>query len=384
MKKEGFSDSSPGDLVEIGKDDVAFIPSPLPPEVFSSDSVAIELEKAIQSIGLLQGRGKDLPNLDLLIQPLHTLEALASSRIEGTVAEPQELAMAASQAQEKKIEFINDDTLEVLNYQHALSNAINMLPDMPISDSMIRGIHTQLLNGLSEARGARKNPGEYRKKQCHIVYDKEIRFTPPPVLEVKPAMAHLVEYINREKPFAASLIDAALIHYQFETIHPFDDGNGRVGRILIPIYLITRGMLKKERPLFYPSVAIERRRQEYIDRLLEVSRSGDWMGWIRFFLQITQETCEETLARVEKIFSLLERYKTQFSGKGQTRLPAELAEYLFERPVVSIGIVERKFKVTYPTAKRMVERLVAAKILQEFPLRRKPKLFYAPDIIALS
>ncbi|MCY4032624.1 MAG: Fic family protein [Hyphomicrobiales bacterium] len=384
MKKSGFSASSPGSLVEIGKDEVAFIPNPLPPEASSLDSIIMELEKAIQSIGLLQGRGKDLPNPSLLIQPLRTSEALASSRIEGTIADPQELAVAASQAQEEKTGFIDDDILEVLNYRHAMDNAINMLPDMPISDLMIRGIHKQLLNGLSEARGAHKNPGEYRKKQCHIGYDKEIRFTPPPALEVKPAMAHLVEYINQKKPSAASLVDAALIHYQFETIHPFDDGNGRVGRILIPIYLAARGVLERESPLFYPSVAIERRRQEYIDRLLEVSRSGDWIGWIRFFLQITWETCEDTLVRVEGIFSLLEKYKTQFSGKGHTRLPAELAEYLFEKPVVSIGSVKKEFEVTYPTAKRMIERLVEVKILQEFPHRRKPKLFYAPDIIALS
>ena len=382
MKKDGFGAFSPGDLVEIGEDGVAFIPNSLPPEIPFLDSVMVELAEAMQAIGQLQGRGKNLPNPSLLIRPLHTSEALASLRIEGAIAEPQELAMAASRAQEQKNEFIDDDILEVLNYRRALGDVINMLPDMPISDSMIRGIHKQLLNGLSKARGARKNPGEYRKKQCHIGYDKMIRFTPPPAFEVQSLMSRLVEYMNKKDSSFAPLIDAALIHYQFEAIHSFNDGNGRVGRILIPVYLAARGVLDKDFLLFCPSIAIEKRRQDYIDGLLEVSRNGDWTGWIRFFLQITREACEETLVRVEKIFFLLEDYKKRLSGKG--RFPVELAECLFEGPVVSIGSVEKKFKVTYPTAKRIVERLVEAKVLQESSHHKRPRLFFAPDIIALG
>ena len=385
MKRDGFTDASPGALRSIGAGELAFLPNPLPPPRLALESVMTELGEAMQAIGRLQGRGKDLPNPYLLIHPLRQSEALASSRMEGTIADPQDLAVAATLPQSEAPDASRDDgsTKEVLNYRIALDEAMGMLSDMPVTHSMIRGIHKRLLSGLSVARGANKSPGEYRKEQCHIGYEKNIRFTPPPALEAELAMNDLVQYIREENSSIPPLIDAALIHYQFEVIHPFADGNGRVGRILIPVFLATRGVLDKELPLFYPSMVFEKHRQEYLDRLLEVSHSGDWSGWIGFFLRVAQESCRETLLLVERIFALLEEYKQRLDGKRQMQNSIRLAEHLFQEPAVSIPRVADLCGVTYPSARRIVEHLAAAGILQELPHSR-PKLFLAPEIIRLA
>ena len=382
MKKDGFGAASPGRLLGIGDGAFAFLPQPLPPEGLSLEPVMVEMSEAMQVIGRLQGRGTDLPNPDLLIRPLHRSEALASSRMEGTIADPKELALTAAKAKPEPAEGSGDDIREVLNYGVALHEALFALAEMPITHSMIRGIHKRLLSGLSAARGARKDPGEYRRRQCHIGYENEIRFTPPPALEAEAAMDELVGYVRRQDAAIPALVDAALVHYQFEAIHPFADGNGRVGRILIPIFLAARGVLERERPLFYPSVVLERRRQEYIDRLLGVSRDGDWLGWIRFFLQVAKQGCEETLEKSERIFALLEEYKRRLADRGRSQNPVKLAESLFRQPVVSIPEVAELCQVTYPSARGLVERMMQAGILKEFPDER-PRRFFAEEVIAL-
>ena len=383
MKPDGFGASSPGKIIAIREGDYAFLPEPLPPPGLSLESVMVEMGAAMQSIGRLQGRGKDLPNPDLLIRRLRESEALASSRMEGTIAEPRDLAKAAAQAAPKKVDAGGgDDIREILNYGAALRDAMFALQDMPITHSMIRGVHRQLLSGLSAARGADKSPGEYRRKQCHIGYDKIIRFTPPPALEAEAALDALVTYIRAETPHLPPLIKIALIHYQFEAIHPFNDGNGRVGRILIPVFLAANGVLERELPLFYPSVVLEKRRQEYLDRLLAVSRDGDWLGWIRFFLEVTRESCVEALERAERIFTLLEEHKGRLADKGRSQNLVKLAEHLFQQPVVKISDVEELCDITYPAAQQIVERLVKAGILEEFPGER-PRLFVAPEVLDL-
>lgn len=382
MKPDGFGASSPGKIIAIREDDYAFLPEPLPPQGLSLESVMVEMGEAMQSIGRLQGRGKDLPNPGLLIRPLRESEALASSRMEGTIAEPRDLALAAIKKQPEKEGADGDDAQEVLNYRHALDAAAGALTEQPITHSMIRGVHRQLLSGLSAARGADKSPGEYRRKQCHIGYDKIIRFTPPPALEAEAALDELVGYVRRESSAVPALIDAALIHYQFEAIHPFNDGNGRVGRILIPLFLAMRGVLDPEMILFYPSVTLERRRQEYLDRLLAVSRDGDWLGWIRFFLEVTRESCAETLERIERIFALLEEYRGRLAGKGRSQNLIKLAEHLFSHPAVSIPLVAELCAVGYPAAQRIVERLARVGILEEISEGR-PRLFVAPEVLDL-
>lgn len=381
MKPDGFGASSPGEIIAIPGNDYAFLPEPLPPAELPLESVMVEMGEAMQSIGRLQGRGKDLPNPDLLIRPLRESEALASSRMEGTIAEPRDLAKAAAQTNPRKVD-AGDDIREILNYGTALRDAMSSLSDMPITHSMIRGVHERLLSGLSAARGANKFPGEYRNDQRHISYDKIIRFTPPPAPEAKSALDELVDYIRAPALGMPPLIDAALIHYQFEAIHPFRDGNGRVGRILIPVFLAANGVLEKELPLFYPSVVLEKHRQEYLDRLLAVSRDGDWLGWIRFFLEVTQETCAETLERIERIFALLEEYKGQLAGKSRSQNPIILVEHLFQEPVVTIADAAKLCQVTYHSARDLVAHLMEVGILEEFPGER-PRLFFAPGIIDL-
>jgi Fic family protein len=249
---------------------------------------------------------------------------------------------------------------------------------------MMRQAHATLLSGLSKHRGAAKRPGEFKVHQNFIGGRsiEDARFIPPPPNAAQLAMADLEKYINIETPRFPAIIDLALIHYQFETIHPFADGNGRVGRILIPIILMQKGLL--DRPILYVSPYIEEHKDEYIDLLYEVSRTGTWTEWVRFFLKAIRDSCAETIVTIDRLFQLHREYRERAHKVSRSGTAIKIVDSLFERPVLSIPDAATRAGVTYPPAASAVARLMEAGILREMAGGNQPKRFIAPEVVMIS
>lgn len=264
------------------------------------------LSDAERALGELAGVGQMLPNPHLLINPFLRREAVLSSRIEGTVTDLQQLLLFEAEAVEASDEAAVADAREVSNYVRALEYGLRRLRDMPVSLWLIRDLHAQL---LEDVRGEDQRPGEFRDRQNYIGARRQpiqsARFVPPPAHEVQTAMADLEQYVlaQHEIPF---LIKLALIHYQFETIHPFMDGNGRIGRLLITLLLCERAYLPA--PLLYLSAYFERHRDEYVDGLLGVSQRGAWEEWVAFFLRGIAEQSRDAIRRSQRLLALQQSY----------------------------------------------------------------------------
>jgi len=378
MDYASFSNSPAGRLVSTTHGQKAFVPNPLPPRLDGS-RLWCELAEAMGAVGKLGGLSHRIPNPMMVLRPLQRREALTSSSMEGTHASPDDLVLLEAGANEG-----DDSTREVRNYIRALDNATESLKTLPISRRMICAAHETLLTGLSKFRGANKRPGELKKYQNFIGGRtiEETRFIPPPPTEAEAALNDLEFYINADAPEYPALIDAALIHYQFETIHPFADGNGRVGRILIPIYLLKRGVI--DTPILYISPYIENRKDSYIDLMFNVSATGAWEEWISFFLRAVRESCDETIESIEELLALRQKYFERASRLGRSATPQRIVDSLFVRPVLSIPQAAETAGVTYAAAAAAVEKLVAAGILREWPLESAPRFFYAPEVVLIS
>lgn len=342
-----------------------------------------QLGEAERELGRLAGAAGRLLNPHMVAGPLLRREAIVSSRIEGTVATPQDvLVLEAADAVVPPLASGLDSTREVLNYVRALEHGMERLADLPLCVRLFCELHQVLLEGV---RGDRERPGELRTIQNWIGAPgspiRAARFVPPPPAEMRGALDALERYLN-EEPSAASLpplVKAALAHYQFEAIHPFRDGNGRVGRLLITLSLVAWGLIRD--PLLYMSSYFERRRGEYADRMLAVSTAGDWDGWIRFFLAGIAESSRDGLRQTERLLELRERYQAQVqSARASARLP-RLVDHLFRRPSVTIADAARVLDVTFASASASVRRLVEAGILQEATGRRRDQVFVTPEIM---
>jgi Fic family protein len=361
---------------------MAFVPSPLPP-VIDYAALAIPLAEAMQTLGELNAIGRGMTNPMLVIRPLQRKEALLSSSMEGTYSTANALALADADENAK----VDESTIEVRNYIRAFEAAEKLRQDIPISNRMIKEIHRILLSQVSSQRGVSKRPGEYKNQQNFIGGSsrkiEDARFVPPPPAETESAMAELEKYINRlEAGGIPPIIDAALIHYQFETIHPFADGNGRVGRILIPIYLMQVGVLTG--PLLYLSPSVDGRKDDYADKMLEVSRDGNWTGWITFFLEMVTLSCKSAFKTFADLEILRQDYRTRISeSKGSARMMM-IVDELFISPVISVPQVAARLSVTYPAAKMVVDRLVGLGVLAELQSTSNPKFFYSWPIVDLS
>jgi Fic family protein len=376
MDSKRFSNASPGRLIPIsdGVSDTAFIPDPLP----RSWAVGLQtwplLAEAKAELARLDGLGRAVPDPTLLLRPLQQREALRSSSLEGTYASPEELLLFEMSPREST--GANDrlnDWLEVSNYAAALRLGIELLPSLPLSLRLIREIHAQLLRGV---RGRDRAPGEFRRTQVHIGHDR--RYVPPPVNDLA-ACLHDFELFLHESEAIDPLVRTFLAHYQFEAIHPFIDGNGRVGRALLSLCAYEWCGLSQ--PWLYISPYFDRHKDDYIDALFAVSTNGDWDRWLHLCLRATVDVCRDAIRRCDQLRTLREQYHAQadaWSGRMH-----RLIDGLFSNPIVSIPTLERQLSVTYPTAKTDVERLVTAGILQ--PLRTtRPQAFYAPEIFAAA
>lgn len=350
----------------------AFIPNPLPPNPPIQVEGEIEhlLMQANIAIGKMDAVGSLVPNLNHIIAMYIRKEALLSSQIEGTQASLEDIFEYENQIPVKNI----NDVKEVVNYIKALNHGMQRLSTFPMSIRLIKEIHTLL---LEEARGREKTPGEFRRSQNWIgplgSTLMTASFVPPPPGEALEAMGELELFLHRDSNLPV-LINCALIHYQFETIHPFLDGNGRLGRLLITFYLYWKGML--QHPLLYLSYYLKIHRQEYYDRLNLVREKGDYEQWIIFFLKGIIWTCESALQTIKNLLHLQEEHKQRLLAKKlSTPYAIALLDYLFERPHLTISDAAHHLKISYQGAKALVNQFVATEILKEITGKRRDKRY---------
>lgn len=378
MKREDFAGSQSGVLVPTERGQWAFVPNPLPPPL-DLGPLADVIEDAARALGELNGIGRTLQNPLLLITPLQTREALASSSMEGTYTTIDALMIVEAGGPETDPTL---DTREVSNYRRALANAVASLDDLPLSIRTLCNAHRTLLGNVARHRGAAVQAGELKSLQNFIGARtiEDARFIPPPPREAIECLGALERYFHRDdRTGIPDLVDAALIHYQFETIHPFADGNGRVGRMLIPLFLMSRGVMRQ--PLLYLSPVLEDRKDAYIDLMYEVSRGGDWTPWLRFFLEAVALACRFAVRTADRLFDLQRRYRARLQEASRSAKLLSIVDMLFESPVVSIPRVAEQLRVTYRAASLNVASLVEAGILQDMAGTSNPKLFAARDIL---
>lgn len=350
----------------------AFIPNPLPPDppIRVEGEIQHLLTNANIAIGKMGTMGYLAPNLEHIIAMYVRKEALLSSQIEGTQASLEDIFEYENQIPVKNI----NDVKEVVNYIKALTHGMKRLAEFPMSIRLIKEIHEILLEG---ARGKEKTPGEFRKSQNWIGSPGSTlataSFVPPPPKEAMDAMGKLELFLHKDSELPL-LINCALMHYQFETIHPFLDGNGRLGRLLITFYLYWKGTLQY--PLLYLSYYLKIHRQEYYDRLNLVRERGDYEQWIIFFLKGIIWTCESALQTIKNLLQLQEDHKKRLiSKKLSTPYAIALLDYLFEKPHLTINDVADHLKISYQGAKALVDLFVTAEILKEITGKRRDKRY---------
>ena len=379
MKLEYFAGSKSGKCIKTTGGYCAFIPNPLPPPLKYDKKLIHLLSDADRQIGELAGTGRLLPNPYFLIRPYIRQEAVSSSRIEGTQTSLSDLFYFEASEQKRPRA---SDVLEVNNYVRAMEHGLERVKTLPVSVRLIREIHNILMEGV---RGENRTPGELRTSQnwigppgCTL---NDATYVPPPAEEMKRALSDLEKYIH-SNPEEPPLVQCALIHYQFEAIHPFLDGNGRIGRLLINFFLWERGYLPQ--PLLYLSSFFEKYRNEYYSLLLAVSQKTDWRAWLDFFLRGIVVQAQDAISKAKKILELYGEYQRILSSsKKIPETSPRLIEEVFSNPVISISGMSKKWKVPYNSIKTGVERLVKIGILREETSRRRNKLFVAPRLMAI-
>ncbi len=384
MRPNEFSPDAPGRLVrERGPrgEYWAYVPKPLPPPLVFTTSLVHALSEADHAVGELNGAGGMLPNPHLLIGPFLRREAVESSRIEGTITDLRQLVLFEANPDDSVRDPSNADREEVRNYVLALEYGLARVRALPVSRRLMKEVHERLMAGV---RGEGKNPGEFRTRQNAIGQDgqdaAECRFVPPPVVAMDRALDDLERYINVPSGIPV-LIDLALIHYQFETIHPFLDGNGRLGRLLLSLLLQERGRLSE--PLLYLSAFFERNRVAYTDHLLNVSQAGAWEEWIVFFLTGVATQARAATWRCRELLDFWKRCRETLLDAGKSANVLKLLDLLFERPAIRATEAAERMGLTFAAAQANIERLVAANILVEATGRARDRVYFAPEILAI-
>ena len=359
----------------------SFIPDPLPP-VLDLTPIHQQLSKADRKLGELRGIGTYLSNPYLLIRPLQRKEAIASSNIEGTYTSLPELLLFESGVEDQPRA---TDTREVYNYIRALQDGFTMLEEIPISNRIILSLHKRLLAGLPKIRTGHGVPGNYRNEQNFIGKSKDIskaQFIPPLPPHHIDCMAHLEKFINAEDMFGLPpLVFMALFHYQFETIHPFPDGNGRVGRLLMPLILKQKDIITQ--PLLYMSQYFEDNKDEYVDLMLHVSQKSEWIPWIRFFLDGVINSCDNTIDTIRRVQNLREEYIKRCQQARSSALLIKIVDMLFERIVITIPMIRDETGISYTAAKNNVERLEEYGVPAKSPSIARPKFFFATELMKI-
>ena len=377
MNPEAFKNSTAGKCIRtIAQPPYwAYVPNPLPPKIEVDWELASLLSNADITLGKLSGAGQLLPNPHLLIRPFIRREAVMSSRIENTQSGLDDLFLFEADETEPSP---MSDVREIHNYVRAMEHGIERLRELPINSRLICKIHGILMRGV---RGEYATPGLMRTRQnwigspgCTLM---DATYVPPPEQEMKQCFSDLEKYIhfNAKEP---ALIQCALVHYQFEAIHPFLDGNGRIGRLLITFMLLEKKLLSQ--PLLYLSDFFEQYRDEYYRLLLNVSQKGDWKAWLMFFLNGVCQQSEDALLTIQKLIDLQKRYRKLATGQRVPKVVNRLIDYLFARPVISISALSKAWEIPFPTIQRGVNYLIEKGILREITGRRRNRLFIAHEI----
>lgn len=360
----------------------AFIPGPFPPTDLAIDEdLLIELGKADRALARLDGAASVLPAVDHFITMYLFQEATTSSQIEGTQAtliEALELGAEAEARMEHR-----DDAQEILNYVAAMRQGLDRLPDLPVSLRLIKEIHGVLMESVRGGEPFR-TPGEFRRTQNWIggTSPSNASYVPPPVGEMTAALDEWERSIHDSDLFIPPLIHIGLLHAQFETIHPFLDGNGRIGRLLITFLLTERGILAK--PLLYLSIFFKQHRGEYYTRLQATRDDGDWEGWLRFFVAGVQEVAQRATDTIQGILALRERDRARLSELGARSGNALiLHDVLFSRAVVNSKLVQEVLDVSQPTADGLIERLEEIGLLNEWTGRQRNRSWIYSDYVDL-
>ena len=374
MDTATFTSRAPGRLTTTLDGNPAFVPTPAPRELRLSDGAVTTLDEASNRLGVLEGIARRIPNPELLIGPYLRREAVLSSRIEGTQTTLSDVYASEAQLQLE----LPGDVQEVLNYLLAYRFGLERLATLPLSLRLFREIHEKLMTGV---RGSDRRPGEFRTFQNFIggTTEADAAYVPPPPLEMKGCLHDLELFVNeRAMP---PLVQMAVMHYQFEAIHPFADGNGRVGRLVMGLFLNERRLLSQ--PLLYLSAYFERSREAYYDGLMRVSTHGDWDGWVRYVLEGVRQQADEAISLADRLQALNERYRDQLRTARATTNALALVDYLFVNPYVTTRLVQDELGVSHPTARSAISALEEHGLLRErSPGQKWRKVFVAHEIYA--
>ncbi|MDP9343548.1 MAG: Fic family protein [Actinomycetota bacterium] len=351
----------------------AFLPRPLPPgDLRLDESLVALLSEADRALGRLDGAVSVLPDPDLFVLQYVRREAVLSSQIEGTHASLMDVLEfeAEMERAERRV-----DVAEIINYVRAMNHGLARLSDLPLSRRLLCEVHGKLMEGVRGSEPQR-TPGQFRRSQNWIGGGSPAtaRFIPPPPELVSDAFANLESYLHDPEP-VPPLLKAGIAHAQFETIHPFLDGNGRTGRLLITFWLTEQGVLR--RPLLYTSLYFKEHRDDYMARLQAVRDDGDWEGWLAFFLDGVAQVATEATETATRISDLRERDRARV-GVGLGRRAASaltLLDRLFRQPVVSVKLVQELLQVSQPTAAALLRELAEVGLLREVTGRRRNRLF---------
>jgi len=357
----------------------AFIPTPLPPNppLHIDEDTTQKLKQATVLLARLDGQAQVLQNRDLFISMYVKKEALLSTQIEGTQASLTDVLEFEGGI---PIDNVNE-VADVINYIKALKYGIKRLETLPMSLRLIKELHAIILEGT---RGKEKTPGEFKRSQNWIGPSssrlQDAIFVPPPPHETLQAMADFEKYLHADSLYS-EIINCALLHYQFETIHPFLDGNGRLGRLLIPLYLYWKGTMNQ--PLLYMSYYLKKNRQEYYDRLMLVRNKGYYEQWVNFFLDGIIQTCESAQSIMERIGTLRKAHIHLIRAHDLPLKATTLLDELFNTPIITITDIQEKLKVSYPTAANITKQMTAIGILKEITGQKRAKRFTYHEYLAI-
>lgn len=353
--------------VAIGEGYYAFVPAPLPPALEYPETLVTEIHGAAAALGSVAAISRFVPNPRLLIVPFLSLEAVLSSRIEGTVTTPTAVleARVAPEAD------VGEPTAEVRNYLDAMDYGLSQLPTLPLSLRLLRDLHALMMKNV---RGYNRAPGEFRQGQVHIGSDAlaSARYIPPPANYVPDLMSNWERFLHSDA--LPPLVQCAVAHAQFEMIHPFWDGNGRIGRLFISLMLIAKGHLPQ--PLLFLSAYLERHREQYYDHLAEISSSGDWNPWVGFFMRAVTAQASAAANAAKALLDLRDTVRHALTTRSIHALT--LLDILFEAPVVTVGLVQDRLNVQYPSARRAIDALVKVGFLDQMEHKRPVRFMASP------
>ena len=378
MELTDFTDEKTGKLTKAMQGYWAFAPNPLPPSLNLTWDLVGQISEADRALSELAGVARTLPNPHLLIGPFIRREAVLSSRIEGTVTRLEELLLFEMQPDEAPQPA---DVAEVANYVQALEYGLQRLQTLPLCLRLLCEIHQRLLQGV---RGADQAPGAIRN--CPVLIGRkgqsfeEARFVPPSPDALPPLLKEFEKFLNTPTSLPL-VVQIALLHYQFEAIHPFRDGNGRIGRLLITLFLCERRCLPQ--PLLYLSAFFERNHETYRDLLLDVSRQGAWNDWIRFVALGVAEQARDAIRRAGRLLDLWQSYRRKMQDLAITATALRLIDELFSAPIITIAHAQKLLRVSFPTAQQNIKKLEKAGILRETTQRQRNRIYVAQEILNL-